>query len=131
MANDVPIAERKLKHEDGREVCVQVYAPVHVGAGHWECRVHVEGLDVADTVGYGVDGFQALTEAFVAARAALSVEETRLTWLSNVPGDTGMPVVLPYEDPRLAALVEGLANVERQRFYLYASPLKARGDEEE
>jgi hypothetical protein len=72
---------------------------------------------------HGVDSLQALAEGFNAMKAILAKHARTLTWLSDVPGDTGLPTVLPYEDVRLSALMDTLADAERQRFYLYAQPL--------
>lgn len=131
MTDDVMIAERVLKRRgDGREVRVQIFAPKQVEDGDWECRVHVDGLAVADKTGYGIDGFQALVEGLKAARAVIATEVNSLTWVSNFPGDTGIPLVLPYEDPRLEALIEDLVGLERHRFFLYASPLPSDDDAE-
>ena len=125
MDPNKPIAERTLRRlSDGHVVRVEVFAPQEVG-GHWECEVRVSGLELASKRAHGVDSFQALTEAFRAIKAMLADSARTLTWISDVPGDLGVPNVLPYEDVRLAALMETLADAERQRFYLYARPLTA------
>lgn len=125
MDPNKPIAERTLTRlSDGHVVRVEVFAPQETD-GHWECEVRVSGVEDASRRAHGADSFQALTEAFRAVKTMLADSARTLTWISNVPGDLGIPTVLPYEDVRLAALMETLADAERQRFYLYAQPLKA------
>jgi hypothetical protein len=126
MTNTGPIAERALRRiADGQTVRVEITAPTEV-SGHWECEVRVSGLEIAPTTTRGVDSFQALVEAFNAARTMLAESAHTMTWISGMPGDTGLPNVLPYEDARLAALMDTIAAAERQRFYLYAQPFKAQ-----
>lgn len=117
-----PIAERVLHRiEDGQEVRIQVFPPKKVGAD-WECRVVVLGLPVEPMLVYGIDSFQALAEAMVASRKIVASHSAELSWVSNVPSDLGIPIVLPYMEFRLGELIEQMIKVEVLRFQLYTPP---------
>jgi hypothetical protein len=117
------IATRNLARcLDGTKVTITLFAPVQdVDGEDWECSFEVDGKGLS---GRGVDSLQALVEALRGIKHVLDHDDTKLTWLSGKPKDTGIPRVLPYDDPDFAELLGALVDAEMQRRYVYAERKK-------
>lgn len=85
----------------------------------WACRVEIArtSQEPTHTFGRGIDALQALVNALSAVRHALRNELGTLTWL-GVPGEIGVPRMVPDEDPDFLALFEHLLLAERYRVVL-------------
>jgi len=135
------IARRTLVRCGDREtVQITVFSPTQSDRANqdWECAFEVTGaVCVERQMARGVDSLQALIEAIRGIRHVLREHSSGLTWLSGTAGDTGIPTVLPYDDPDFSELLEGLVDLEIQRRYVYSQRPPARssgagknGDEE-
>jgi hypothetical protein len=122
-----PIARRVLRHASGaRSVEVVIRAPLQDTTdpnGDWECQFEVTGLDppIRDRA-MGVDSLQALLEAIRAIRHLLRPVQAELSWLSGVPGDTGIPLIPSCDHPEFVAIVEHTIEAEAARRALYMRP---------
>ena len=121
------IAVRTLTRcSDGTEVTITLRQPVQDAEGSdWSCAFEVSTAEGSkEHRGRGVDSLQALVEALRGIKYVLDQGHTDLTWLSGKPKDTGMPQLLPYDDPDFAELLRLLVDAEMQRRYLYVERRK-------
>lgn len=91
------IARRRYRDlsNRGRPVEVRVGAPRRSGRD-WKCAFQVLGLqDDSVEDAFGVDGVQALLQAFEGVRAKLKRSSAHLAWPGGEDGDAGIPAQVP------------------------------------
>lgn len=123
-----PIAERRLSvvGEPGRMVTVTIGKPMLKPSGDWACPVDIQGLHeaVRDSA-YGVDAVQALQLALEGARQTLKKSGLAVTWCDGEPGETGLPIVVPYIFGR--AFDERMEQLIDEEIQTLVDEKKARG----
>lgn len=95
----VVIAERKLHQRDAprKGVVVMLGQPRRPkGAQDWACPFQIRGLGSRRVeCAYGVDSFQALTNALAGVRYLLDQSKVALSWSGVLDGDTGVQQLIP------------------------------------
>lgn len=114
------LSHRALKRlSNGKAVRLTVFAPIQNPGdpnGDWVCEFEITGLgERVQSRAFGVDSMQALVEAVRGLRKGLEPFTSDLTWLSGRPGDTGVPYIVPYDDPDFTAVIVGTVQVESAR----------------
>jgi hypothetical protein len=120
--------ERVLKLPKKGTVRISVFAPERDASdpnGDWICRYQATGGDVAITSrAHGVDSLQALIEALRGVRHELEPFASKLSWLSGQLGDTGLPLIAPYDDPDFVAVLDASLELEHARRLMYLRALE-------
>ncbi|WP_155798763.1 DUF6968 family protein [Sorangium cellulosum] len=91
-----PIAVRRysVEGQPEREIVLKIGQPFQVSPPgvDWACPVVLEGLgDGHSKCVYGIDGVQAIQLAIQYARIQLEASGLPLLWMSEEPGDLGLP----------------------------------------
>jgi hypothetical protein len=106
------IASRTLRDASGNEVLISLGLPYSVGPDEWVCRFEILGHTPAEVMeAHGYDAFQALLLAIAALQRAVRADPRQLTWLAEVPCDSGIPrwpslALEPHARLQIEALVE-------------------------
>ncbi|MDM8005905.1 MAG: hypothetical protein QUV05_07110 [Phycisphaerae bacterium] len=115
------VAVRKFRSaESDGELTLELSAPIYVPEDDaWICAVTLSGAESGVLHGYGVDSLAALIAALEVIRTHFRSTGGNWLWLSDVPGDLGMPAVFTGIDHRLTSVIETVVSAEIQRYYLY------------
>ncbi|WP_437766527.1 hypothetical protein WMF27_24060 [Sorangium sp. So ce281] len=95
----IAVRRYNVEGEPGREIVLKIGEPIQPASpsGSWTCPVFLDGLDPDIQYVEGVDAIQAIQSAMQYARHALEKCGLAITWLSQEPGDIGLP--LPLDGP--------------------------------